>query len=152
MLNHYCQGRQSWGVWGRDTPDFGQGVVRVAGGVVGVSWNIIISYRVTYKKYMYNRKLWLLKRNRITCLEVAVSGQFLPGQSISLWNCLINRNCSKICLEKSNCLNCLKKATFSRNLPGNIEMCLIWIHDPQISNQIDAADYCGCVSCDLFVH
>jgi len=41
-----------------------------------------------------------------------------------------NRNCFKISLEKSKSFE---------NLPGKIEMLFARIHDPQISNQIDAA-------------
>src|SRR6218665_1199436 len=36
-------------------------------------------------------------------------------------------------------LNCLKKLKFFGNLPVEIEIFLTRIHDPQISNQIDAA-------------
>ena len=70
-----------------------------------------------HRKYV--RKWWLLKRNRIICPEVAVNGQFLPGKSTLLVKLP----------EKPKCFV---------NLPGKIKILLTRIHDPQISNQIDA--------------
>ena len=63
-----------------------------------------------------------------------------------------NRNVSKICLEKSKFFKNLlsknqifyklpEKSKFYGNLHEKIEIFLTWIHDPQISNQIDAAEW-----------
>ena len=54
-----------------------------------------------YRKYMYVRKWWLLKRNRIICPEIAVNDQFLPGK----FNFFVKLP------EKSKCVE---------NLPGQI--------------------------------
>src|SRR6218665_1218011 len=80
-----------------------------------------------YREYV--RKWSLFKRNRIICPEVAVNGQFLPGKSKFVFD---------ICLENKIFFNCLKKLKFIGNLPGTIEMFFTRLHDPQISNQIDA--------------
>ena len=64
--------------------------------------------------------MWrFLKRNRIICPEVAVNGQFLPG--------------------KSNFFKLPEKVKIFGHLPGKNDF-FTRIHDPQISNQIDAAD------------
>ena len=41
-------------------------------------------------------------------------------------------------------LNCLKKSKFFGNLPGKVDF-FTRIHDPQISNQIDAAGAVGLI-------
>jgi len=47
----------------------------------------------------------------------------------------------EICLEKSNfSVKLPEKSQFLGNLPGKIEFYFTRIHDPKISNQIDAAD------------
>jgi len=52
-----------------------------------------------------------------------------------------NWNFSKIYLDKSNVLVKLpEKIKCFGNLPGKTEILFTRIHDPQISNQIDAAD------------
>ena len=76
-------------------------------GVVDGSWNIIISYHVQEVCW----KWWLLKRNRIICLEVAVNGQFLPGNSNFF-------------------LKLSEKTEPFGNLPGKIEIFLTRFHDP----------------------
>ena len=83
-----------------------------------------------------------MKRNRIICPGVAVNGQLLPGKSKFLVKLFEKyRNFSKIRLEKSiSCVKLPEKINFLENLPGKIEIFFTWIHDPQISNQIDAAD------------
>jgi len=52
----WCRGRQPWGVGGRDPPDFGLGVVGVAGGVVGGSWTgreiLLYMYLIMYRNYV----------------------------------------------------------------------------------------------------
>jgi len=78
----------------------------------------ILLYLMIYRKYA--QKWWLLKRNRIIWPEAALNGQFFLENRNILRNCLKNRNFSEICLERSK--------FFTR------------IHDPQISNQNDAAD------------
>jgi len=84
-----------------------------------------------YRKYV--RKWWLLKRNRIICQDVAVNGQFVPGNS---------KFCLKL-IEKSKFFgnlpgkikifwwNCLKKSKFFKNLPAwKNWIFLTRIHDP----------------------
>jgi len=39
--------------------------------------------------------------------------------------------------------NLPEKSKFLKNLPGKIEILFTRIHDPQISNQIDAAEHSG---------
>ena len=116
---------------GRDPPQiFGRrGRGGRSQGACGGSWGSWtvrkrLLYLILYRKYMYMyvRKWWLLKRNRIICQEVAVNGQFLPGNSNFFkfpekskffgnlpgkskflseiaWR---NRHFSEICLEKLN--------------------------------------------------
>ena len=102
------------GVGGSRLPDFGQGLHRD---------RKILLYLIMYRKYV--RKWWLLKINRNNfCPEVhvglSVNGQLLPGKS-------------KLFVKLPE-----KKSKFVENLPGKIETFLTRIHDPQISNQIDA--------------
>jgi len=95
-------------------PDFEQGVV-------DGSWNIIISYHVQEvgPTCMFeNGDFW--REIIIICPEVAVNGQFLPGDSNSF-------------------VKLPEKSKVFGNLPEQIEMLLTRIHDPQISNPIDAA-------------
>ena len=129
--------RQSWGVGGSGPPDFGlRGLGRV------VKYYYILSW---HRKYV--RKWWLLKSNRTIYPGIAVNIQFLPGKSRFLgklpWKIEIfceitwkNRNFSEICPEKS--IFC-EIAWKNRKFSYKIEIFLTRIHDPQISNQIDAA-------------
>ena len=133
----YNAARQSWGLRGRFPHILGKGSWEVSGG----SWTgrEILLYLFMYRKYV--RKWWLLKRNRIICPEVAVSGQFLPGKAKKLlWNCFKSRIFSYNLPRKIEMFwwNCLKNRNFFGNLSGKIEF-FTRIHDLQISNQIDAA-------------
>jgi len=76
----------------------------------------ILSYLIMYRKYV--RKWWLLKRNRRICPEVAVSVLLLPG--------------------KSNSFKIAWKIQILWKFAWKIDF-FTRIHDPQISNQIDAA-------------
>jgi len=101
----------------------------------------ILLYLIMYWKYV--RKWWLLIRNRIICPEVAVNEQILPGKSNLFFNYLKKSKFFKNLPGKNRIFlwNCLKKSKFLWNLPGKIEIFLTRIHDPQISNQIDAAAF-----------
>jgi len=117
--NHVCyrQGRQSWGLGGRD-PRFWAGVVVGSQVVVDGSW--ILLYLIMYRKYVW--KWWLLKRNRIICPEVAVG----PILTIFAWKIKKFLNClkkiaifRKFAWKIQNFLwNCLKKSKFFGNVPG----------------------------------
>ena len=65
-----------------------------------------------------SRDFW--RENRIICPEVAVNGQFLPGRSKVV-------------------LNCLRKSKFFGNLPGKSNLLSPGSTTPKISNQIGAA-------------
>jgi len=122
-----AQGHQSWECGGSRSPDFGQG--GRWGWVAGESWKWwtgreILLYLIMCRKYV--RKWWPLKRNWIICQEVAVNGQFLPGNSI-FFNFLKNRkkflvkftekikNFRKFAWKNRNFLwNCLKIEIFRK--------------------------------------
>ena len=71
---------------------------------------------IMYRKYV--RKWWLLKRNRIICLEIAVNSQFLAGKSKFVMKL---RKKSKFVwnlpIKIAFLWNCLKKSEFLGNFP-----------------------------------
>ena len=87
----------------------------------------------------YVRKWWLLKRNRIICPEVAVNGQFCLDKR-KFWNEWLKIIIGKVCLKNQNFLwNCLKNQNFSEISPEKSNF-FTRIHDPHISNQVDATE------------
>ena len=74
-----------------------------------------------YRKYV--RKWWLLKRNRIICLELAVNNQFFVGKSeffVKLPKKI--EICRKFAPKNRFFLNCLKKIENFRKFPDKIEL------------------------------
>ena len=114
---------------GSRLPDFGQ---------EGRGSREIFINLFMYRKYV--RKWWLLKRNRIICPEVAVNGQFFSWKI----NILLKLPEKVDIFRKFAC----KNQNFCVKLPEKIKIFrkFAWeffftrIHDPQISNQIDAAE------------
>jgi len=125
----------------------------------------------TGRKILYlvmYRKVVTLKRNRITCPEIAVNSQFLPGKLKFFWNLPWKIDFLWNCLKKIKIFgNFPRESKFFVKLPEKIEIfrkfalkidfclwnCLkkwkfrkieiFWpvsTMTPQISNQIDAAD------------
>src|SRR6218665_2898502 len=70
------------------------------------------------------------------CLKKLKSFKNLPEKIKISWE---NRNFLKVSRRISIFFNCLKKSKFLGNLPEKIEILLTRVHDPQISNHIDAA-------------
>ena len=103
------------GRWCSRNPHFlGKRVVGPSGQRGSWTGRKILLCLIMYRKYV--RKWWLLKRNRIICIKIAVNRQFSLENSNFLWNYL-------------------KKIAIFRKFAWKIELFLIRIHAPQISNQ-----------------
>src|SRR6218665_1817708 len=139
LLFHCYLGAVILGAEGRDPQILGRGVEgRVAGGSLE-SWTgrKILLYLIMYREVC--SKVVTLKRNRIICPEVAVNGLFLLGISIFLLP-EKNQNFRKFaCKTRYSFVKLPEKIEIFRKFACRNRIFLTRIHDPQISNQIDAA-------------
>ena len=117
-------GESILGDGGSRPPDFGQGGRGRVAGARG-----ILLYLIMYRKYI--RKWWILKWNRIICQDVAVNGQFLPGNSkfiLIIWKIEIF---SKFAWKNRNLLVKLpEKIEIFRKFAWKNQHFFTLIHDP----------------------